>query len=77
MLSKILAGLEGRGLVRRTPDPDDARLKRPAITTSGSSLVDVATAIARGVDADLFAGVASVERLRNELSEVAERPPAG
>ena len=73
MLSKVLAGLEQRGLVERAPDAVDARAKRLAITPAGRELVDAATAIARGVDADLFSGVESPERLRDELRTLAER----
>ena len=73
MLSKVLAGLEERGLVERTPDAADARLKRLAVTGSGRRLVDGATAIARSVDADLFADVESPERLRDELRTLSER----
>ena len=73
MLSKVLAGLEERGLVARTPDAVDARQKRLAVTPAGRQLVDAATAIARSVDADLFAGVDSPERLREELRTLSER----
>lgn len=73
MLSKVLASLEERGLVARTPDAGDARLKRLAVTSAGRELVDAATAIARSVDADLFAAVESPERLRDELRTVSDR----
>jgi DNA-binding MarR family transcriptional regulator len=73
MLSKVLATLEERGLVARTPDAADARQKRLAVTPAGRELVDAATAIARSVDADLFADVESPERLRDELRTVSKR----
>jgi DNA-binding MarR family transcriptional regulator len=73
MLSKVLAGLEERGLVVRTPDVVDARQKRLAVTPAGRLLVDAATAIARSVDTELFAGVDSPERLRDELRTLSER----
>ncbi|MEO5921809.1 MAG: MarR family transcriptional regulator [Pseudolysinimonas sp.] len=73
MLSKVLAGLEKRGLVARTADPADARRKRLVVTPAGRQLVDGATAIARGVDRDLFAAVESPERLREELRALSER----
>jgi DNA-binding MarR family transcriptional regulator len=72
MLSKVLATLEQRGLVQRTPDAGDGRVKRLAVTARGREVVDAATAIARGVDADLFAGIESPERLRDELERVAQ-----
>ena len=71
MLSKVLATLEKRGLVRRTADAADARVKRLAVTPRGRETVDAATAIARAVDADLFSVVESPARLRDELERVA------
>jgi DNA-binding MarR family transcriptional regulator len=71
MLSKVLATLEGRGLIERKPDAADGRMKRLAITASGRPVVDAATAIARQVDAELFAVVESPVRLRDELALVA------
>lgn len=73
MLSKVLATLEKSGLVQRTADAGDARVKRLALTARGRATVDAATAIARAVDADLFAAVESPERLRDELARVAAR----
>ena len=71
MLSKVLATLEKRGLVRRTADAADARVKRLAVTPRGRETVDAATAIARAVDSDLFSVVESPARLRDELERVA------
>jgi DNA-binding MarR family transcriptional regulator len=73
MLSKVLATLEASGLVQRTADAGDGRVKRLAVTARGRETVDAATAIARAVDADLFAAVESPERLRDELARVAAR----
>jgi len=73
MLSKVLATLEQRGLVERTPDAVDGRVKRLTITRRGRETVDAATTIAKQVDAELFAGVASPERLRDELEGIAAR----
>ena len=74
MLSKVLATLEQRGLVQRTPDAADGRAKRLAVTAAGRQTVDAATAIARTVDADLFSRVEDPERLRDELETVASSP---
>ena len=73
MLSKVLAALEKRGLVERTPDVTDARVKRLAVTGRGRETVDAATTIARSVDREMFAVVDSPERLRDELQKVASR----
>ena len=70
MLSKVLATLEGRGLIERTPDAADARVKRLALTEPGRDVVAAATAIARAVDAELFAPVESPQRLRDDLELV-------
>ena len=35
----LLKKLEARGLVRRTPDPEDSRVKRLSLTRSGDALV--------------------------------------
>lgn len=37
--SALIRKLEGRGLVRRTPDPDDTRNKRVRLTRAGQALV--------------------------------------
>ena len=39
MLSRILAHLEGGGLIERTPDPEDARSTVARATTSGRRLI--------------------------------------
>lgn len=38
-LSNVVKRLEGRGLVRREPDPDDRRATRAVLTDAGMSLV--------------------------------------
>lgn len=40
--SQVLSRLEAHDLVRRTPDPDDARARRVALTPKGRSLLDSA-----------------------------------
>lgn len=53
MTSKVVAGLEARGLVRREVQ---GRVKHLALTQPGRAVTARATAIARGVDARLFRG---------------------
>jgi DNA-binding MarR family transcriptional regulator len=72
MLSKLVAGLERRGILSRLADPEDARLKRLRLTPEGRGLVTRASAIARSVDAALFAAE-SRETLREELRGIAAR----
>ena len=39
-LSNVVKRLEGRGLVRREPDPDDRRATRAVLTEAGMALVE-------------------------------------
>ena len=41
----LLKKLEARGLVRRTPDPDDSRIKRLSLTRKGNGLVERSFAV--------------------------------
>lgn len=41
----LLKKLEARGLVRRTPDSDDSRIKRLSLTRSGTALVQKSFAV--------------------------------
>ena len=68
MLSRLVAGLERRGILIRLADPDDARLKRLRLTVQGRELVTRASAMARAVDAELFDA-----DLREELRAIVER----
>ncbi|MCU1513692.1 MAG: putative HTH-type transcriptional regulator YdcH [Microbacteriaceae bacterium] len=72
MTSKVLRTLETRQLVGRTPDGTDARTNRLSVTEAGRALVTGATAIARSVDADLFAGLGDVNGLRDQLMALVE-----
>lgn len=48
----LLKKLEARGLVDRSPDPDDSRIKRLTLTRSGDALVEKSFAVqARVVEA--------------------------
>ena len=72
MLSKLVAGLEHRGLLARMSDPEDARLRRLRLTPEGRELVTRASAIARTVDAELF-DADSRDVLREELRGITAR----
>lgn len=73
MLSKLVTGLERRDILLRLSEPRDARLKRLRLTARGRELVTEATAIARSVDAELFAGVESRDQFRKDLQTVVGR----
>jgi DNA-binding MarR family transcriptional regulator len=53
-LTRILAGLEQRGLVRRTDDPQDARRKLVYLTEAGTALHDTFSESVHQTRADLL-----------------------
>jgi DNA-binding MarR family transcriptional regulator len=69
MTSKVLATLEARGLLVRTADAQDARLRRVTITEPARDLLREATRVARAVDAALLGGDTE---LRDRLAAIAE-----
>ena len=73
MTSKVLAALEGRRLLVRSLDEQDARVRRVAVTDSARDLVRQATRIARDVDAALMGTDAT---LRDRLAAIAGAPPS-
>lgn len=54
MASRVVRSLEGAGLVRRTPDAQDARTVRLALTTQGQTTGNRAASLARAVDRGVF-----------------------
>jgi DNA-binding MarR family transcriptional regulator len=54
MTSKLLQSLAARGLVERTADAQDARVRRITLTPAGRHLITESTAVARQVDAEFF-----------------------
>jgi DNA-binding MarR family transcriptional regulator len=50
MTSQVLRRLEARGLLERRPDPNDARTRRPVLSTSGVALVAGALAAVEQAD---------------------------
>lgn len=53
-VTEALDALERDGLIQRTPDPDDRRVKRLAITEAGATAVAAAEPIRRKFVEDLF-----------------------
>lgn len=51
-VQQLLDGLESDGMVRRTPNPEDARTKRVEYTAKGLAAVRDANAIKREIEAD-------------------------
>lgn len=77
MTSKILHRLQGRGLVRRSGDPADARVWRLELTASGRTLVTRSTEIARAVDRRLFGADVSLRNRLMRQFDTAERHDMG
>jgi len=62
-LIPILDRLEARGLLLRTPDPDDRRNRVVALTDAGRSLLADCRASIRALEDDLLADLAPDERV--------------
>jgi DNA-binding MarR family transcriptional regulator len=74
LLSRVIADLERRKLVRRQPDPTDKRFTSVSLTPSGRKMFDTILPIGRG---RILAGLAGIDesdlrRLREILGRVAE-----
>jgi DNA-binding MarR family transcriptional regulator len=77
-LTRILAGLEQRGLVLRTDDPADARRKLVYLTEAGTALHDAFSAKVHQTRADLLGDldpddVAVIFRVLDQLEARLER----
>ncbi|NUR98895.1 MAG: MarR family transcriptional regulator [Kribbellaceae bacterium] len=70
MTSKVVKNLEDAGLLRRTPDPSDARAYRLQLTPAGRRTARKAIAIAAELDKELFGD--NPAALRDMLQEIAE-----
>ncbi len=72
-LIPLLDGLEARGLLRRTPDPDDRRNRVVALTGAGRSLLAECRAAVRAMEDELLAGLGAPGRaqLRAALAAAA------
>jgi len=56
-MSQIVRGLERRGLLTRSPHPDDSRAVTLALTTPGTELTRDCAARVRAINTGFFAGV--------------------
>src|SRR3954468_8872520 len=71
MTSQVLRTLERRGLVTRSADSADARVKRLKVTAQGARLARRAQGVVEGADRDFFAGVGDQDGLLTHLRELA------
>ena len=78
-VSALIKKLEARGLVRRTPDPDDSRNNQLTLTPSGEALVQESFALQNQVvkamasvmsDAELEQMAAVMERVGHSLDQL-------
>ena len=77
MTSQVVRTLESVGLIQRTPDAVDARVKRLTTTKAGARLARSAVARVEAVDAKVFSGVSDLTELRKALLNVAGRDQTG
>jgi DNA-binding MarR family transcriptional regulator len=77
MTSSVVRVLERRGLLTRSPDPADARVKRLAVTAAGRRLALEAVAVVEAADAAFFARAGDQEQVLEVLRPLAgaEAPP--
>ncbi|HWD81826.1 MAG TPA: MarR family winged helix-turn-helix transcriptional regulator [Kribbella sp.] len=71
MTSKVVKNLEDAGLLRRMPDPSDARAYRLQLTPAGRRTARKAITIAADLDKELFGDTPA--SLRDALQQIAER----
>jgi DNA-binding MarR family transcriptional regulator len=62
-LIPILDRLASRGLLQRTPDPDDRRNRVVSLTVAGRSLLQACRGSIRAMEDDLLGGLSEAERL--------------
>lgn len=74
MTSQVVRALDGRGLLTREGDPDDARLRRLAVTTRGRRLAEQAIAVVDAADAEFFGQLSEPAQLMDSLRRLAEAP---
>lgn len=58
LMSKNLATLEQRGLIRREPDPADARVQRLFLTEAGEQAWRISEGLGRQMEAEMFSELA-------------------
>lgn len=70
----VLAGLEGRGLVRRDADPANARVLLAELTARGKRVLDRAEPLVTGVEDRMLAGLTAqqVRQLTASLAACAD-----
>lgn len=70
-VTQLMDRMEGEGLVKRVPDPDDRRSVRAQITAEGRRKYEAASKRLAVAEADVMAGFSAAER--QQLVEYLER----
>ncbi len=73
-IGKLVTGLESRGYVERTPDPDDGRAHRIRLTKRGRKFLEAAREVVAEIEetwAEVL-GASGLTRLRNALATVSD-----
>lgn len=71
MTSQVLRALEQRGLVARTADAADARVKRLTVTATGRRLAEQAVTVVEAVDNEFFSSLRKPALLLDVLRQLA------
>jgi DNA-binding MarR family transcriptional regulator len=74
--SQVARTLEGKGLITRTQDPYDTRIKRLRVTDEGAGLAQQAVARVESVDRDYFSAAPDRPALVEALLALAPPPEA-
>lgn len=79
-IGEVVADLEGKGIVRRVPDPLDGRAKLVRLTKKGRALIDAAKEVIGEIEAGLAArsgarNVATTKRTLVDLIAILADPP--
>ena len=61
-VARTAAALEGRGLVRRTPDPGDRRVNRLALTAQGEALLGAVEEVVDRLHRAIYRGLSAQEQ---------------
>ena len=77
MTSQVVRTLERRGLLTRTSDPADARVKRLTVTAAGGALAEQAVEIVETADAAFLDRVTDRAQLLGVLQQLAGPVPVG
>lgn len=77
MTSQVVRTLEARGMLTRTLDPADARVKRLTLTDAGRRHAEQAILIVEAVDTDFFSAVEDQQQLLYVVRQLANDQDSG